>query len=353
MNVLMITDKLIHGGAENYFCRLENELKNDNLTLYAVAGPGELESQIKHKENFYSISRTKHFRNLLMIRKLIVKHDIDVIHANSLRMVLYFFVIKMLYFKKKKPGIVYTKHNVTTLEKHPILFASLLNKSVDRIIAVSEFERENLVRHGVRKEKITTVYNGVDLKKFPFRPKERCEDFKVGILARLSEEKNHDFFIEIANELRAKENLKFYIAGDGPQYQSILNKIDSLGLNDKVILVGKSSHPEQFIEEMDLMLLTSKLEVFPMVMLETMAVGTPLLTIEVGGVKEAIINNETGYLVKKYYVKEFNDIIIQLIENDSFGRELVQRARYKVESEFSMERMVNSTLNEYIQLNHR
>ena len=353
MNVLMITDKLIHGGAENYFCRLENELQDDNLTLYAVAGPGELESQIKHKENFYSISRTKHFKNLLTIRKLLVKHDIDVIHANSLRMVLYVSAIKMMYFKKKKPRIVYTKHNVTALEKYPLLFARLLNKSVDRIIAVSDFERENLIRHGVREKKIATVYNGVDLKKFPFRPKLRGEHFKVGILARLSEEKNHHFFIEIANELRTKKNLKFYIAGDGPEYKSILNKIDSLGLNDKVILVGKSSCPEKFIEEMDLMLLTSKLEVFPMVMLETMAVGTPLLTIDVGGVKEAIINNETGYLVKQYYAKEFSDIINRLIQNDDIGRQLVQRARYKVESEFSMEKMVNSTLNEYIQLNHR
>ncbi|MDO6657814.1 glycosyltransferase family 4 protein [Anaerobacillus sp. 1_MG-2023] len=352
MNVLMLTDKLIHGGAENYFCRLENELPNDKLTLYTVAGPGELESQIKHKEKFYSISRKRHLRNMMMIRKLIVKKKIDVIHANSLRMVLYLIAITMNPIKKRTIKVVYTKHNVTSLEKYPTLFSWILNKYVDRIIAVSEFEKENIIKNGVNESKVKTVYNGVDLKKFRFQPKLKGEHYKVGILARLSEEKNHSFFIDIANEFRHMSNLTFYIAGDGPEYQSITEKINSMGLSNKVVLVGNAREPEKFIAEMDLMLLTSKLEVFPMVMLETMAVGTPILTINVGGIKEAVINNETGFLVEKYYVKSFCDIIYQLIENDDLSHQLVQQARNKVEIEFSMEKMVESTLNEYMQVSH-
>ena len=352
MNVLLLTDKLIHGGAENYFCRLENELYNPDLTIFSAAGPGELLTQIKHKENFYNMSRTNHMKNILDIRLLIQKHQMDVIHANSLRMVLYLCTIKTLFRNKKKFKILYTKHNVTALEKWPILFSRLINRYVDRIIAVSQFERENLIRTGVKASKVTTVYNGVDIEKFHFRKKGKREYFKVGILARLSEEKNHRLFLQIASDLRGVNNLIFYIAGDGPERENILKQIESLGLTDKVVLVGNTAYPEQFIEEMDLLLLTSKREVFPMVMLEAMAIGTPLLTIDVGGVKEAIINNETGFLVQQYYAYEFSNIIRRLVEDQEMSNRLIQQARTKVEREFSMETMIERTLNEYMGLSH-
>ncbi|MGA9287181.1 MAG: glycosyltransferase, partial [Anaerobacillus sp.] len=241
MNVLLITDKLIHGGAENYFCRLENELHNSDLSMFSAAGPGELFSQIKHKENFHNMSRTNHMKNILDIRLLIKKHQIDVIHANSLRMVLYLCFIKIFFRKNKNLRILYTKHNITALEKSPALFSRLINRYVDRIIAVSQFERENLIRTGVKASKVTTVYNGVDLDKFHFRNKMKGENFKVGILARLSEEKNHALFLQIASDLRDINNLMFYIAGDGPERENILKQIEALGIADKVVLVGNTA----------------------------------------------------------------------------------------------------------------
>ena len=349
MNLLILTDKLIHGGAENYFCRLENEIQDPNLTVYTAAGPGELQSHIKHKENFHSMSRTNHLKNIKSIRRLVLHRQIDVVHANSLRMVLYLCMIKMTIGKKNSFTILYTKHNVTALERYSTFFALLINTYVDRVIAVSEFERENLIQKGVNASKVTTVYNGVDLKRFYFSSKQKGEHYKIGILARLSEEKNHRLFIQIANELKDVPNLKFFIAGDGPEYESITNHIDSLEL-ENITLLGNTSNPEEFIKEMDLLLLTSKREVFPMVMLEAMATGTPLLAVDVGGVKEAIIHKETGFLVKNYSAKQFCDIILELVGNEEVTSQLAQRAREKVEFEFSMEKMVERTMEEYLQV---
>ncbi|TKD70810.1 glycosyltransferase family 4 protein [Pseudalkalibacillus hwajinpoensis] len=352
MNLLILTDKLIHGGAENYFCRLENEVHAPDLTVYTAAGPGELQSHIKHKENFHPMSRTNHLKNIRSIRRLISHRSIDVVHANSLRMVLYLCMIKMTMNKRNSFTILYTKHNVTALEKYSKIFARLVNTYVDRVIAVSEFERENLIQKGVEAAKVTTVYNGVDLKRFYFSSKQKGDHYKIGILARLSEEKNHGLFIQIANELKGVPNLEFYIAGDGPEQESIMNQINSLGLNN-ITLLGNTSNPEGFIKDMDLLLLTSKKEVFPMVMLEAMAAGTPLLSVDVGGVKEAIIHNETGFLVQQYSAKQFCDIILGLVDNNEMSRKLAQRAREKVELEFSMEKMVERTMEEYLQVSRR
>ena len=74
---------------------------------------------------------------------------------------------------EKKIKVVYTKHNVTILEKKmPILFRYFINKYVNNIITVSEFEK-NLISMHVAEEKIKTIYNGVDIEKFLFQQKDR------------------------------------------------------------------------------------------------------------------------------------------------------------------------------------
>jgi hypothetical protein len=100
MNILVITDKLIFGGAEMYFCKLENQLQDPNINFHFAAGSGELYEKIKHKKNFSEISRTKHLLNIKKLKEILIDKQIDLIHANSLRMVLYCIFIKKLTKKK-------------------------------------------------------------------------------------------------------------------------------------------------------------------------------------------------------------------------------------------------------------
>ncbi|MFP7297453.1 glycosyltransferase family 4 protein [Neobacillus niacini] len=347
MNILVLTDKLIHGGAEMYFCKLENQLRHPDISFYYAAGPGELYEKIKHKNNFIVMSRTKHLKNVKRLKKLINDKKIDLVHANSLRMVLYCIFIKK--FLKREFKIVYTKHNVTLLEdKNPVVFSHLLNKYVERIITVSDFERRNLVNRGVEPNKISTIYNGVDLQQFDFHQKEKGNIFKVGIIARLSEEKNHDFFIKIANQLRSNPNLMFYIAGDGPEKEKIKEMIQLHDLHHKIKMVGMVHNPQEFIKEMSVLLLTSHREVFPMAILEGMAVGTPIITINRGGIGEAIINNHTGILINDHSVEDFCNKILDIKSNEDSMRHYIENARRKVKDEFSLEQMVSNTLKEYL-----
>jgi glycosyltransferase involved in cell wall biosynthesis len=347
MNILLITDKLILGGAEMYFCKLENQLQHPNISFYFAAGSGELYQKIKHKNKFSEMSRTKHLQNINKLRNLIKEKHIDIIHANSLRMVLYCILVQK--FIKKKFKIVYTKHNITVLEeKNQFIFAYLLNKYVERIITVSEFEKKNLINAGIMSNKITTIYNGVDLKQFTFHRKEKGEPFNVGILARLSEEKNHGLFIKIADRLRHIPNIMFYIAGNGPEKEKIKEMIQTHELVEKVKMVGAVQHPESFIKEMDLLLLTSYREVFPMVILEAMAVGTPIISINRGGIGEAIIGNKTGFLINEHSVDDFCKKILDIESNDEIRNQFIENARRKVQTEFSLEKMVTNTLNEYV-----
>lgn len=345
MNVLIMTDKLITGGAENYFCSLENQLEHPDLTLFSAAAPGELYPKIKNKNHFIEMKRKSHMFNLLLIKEKIIKHNINIIHANSLRMVLYTIVCS--FMAKRKMKLIYTKHNVTGLEKKlPGVFSKIINKYVDTVITVSDFEKNNLMKLGIKKKKIKTIYNGVNLQQFKFKRKGGQKIRKIGILARLSIEKNHELFIKIAEKLKHNPELMFYIAGDGPEYTNIKNKIDEMNLQTRVKLLGAVNTPETFIREMDVLLLTSEREVFPMVILEAMAVGTPIISIDRGGIREAVADHKTGFLISDHSAEHFSSKLIYLAEN--IHADVIENARNRVTEDFSLEKMVENTLNEYL-----
>ncbi|MED1411931.1 MULTISPECIES: glycosyltransferase family 4 protein [Bacillus] len=346
MNILLMTDKLITGGAESYFCKLENNLQCESFTIYTAAGEGELYQSLARKENFILLSRSNHLRNIYYLRKEIYKRKIDIIHANSLRMVLYAFILQK--FIKRKIKVVYTKHNVTILEKKiPRVFRYFMNEYVNNIITVSEFEKNNLISIRVAEEKIRTIYNGVDIEKFLFQQKKKESVYKIGILARLSKEKNHQLFVEIANVLRTRKDFLFYIAGDGPEKESIMEEIEKYGLQQSVKMLGNISEPHEFIGNMDALLLLSFREVFPMVVIEAMATGTPIVSIDVGGINEAIIDGESGVLIPEYCDYLFADALKELQENEEKVNDIRVNAREKAEVYFSLTKMVEETKGIY------
>ncbi|MED0962560.1 glycosyltransferase family 4 protein [Bacillus paramycoides] len=346
MNILLMTDKLITGGAESYFCKLENNLQCESFTIYTAAGDGELYQSLARKENFILLSRSNHLRNIYYLRKEIYKRKIDIIHANSLRMVLYAFILQK--FIKRKMKVVYTKHNVTILEKKiPRVFRYFMNEYVNNIITVSEFEKNNLISIRVAEEKIRTIYNGVDIEKFLFQQKKKESVYKIGILARLSKEKNHQLFVKIANVLRTRKDFLFYIAGDGPEKESIMEEIEKYGLQQSVKMLGNISEPHEFIGNMDALLLLSFREVFPMVVIEAMATGTPIVSIDVGGINEAIIDGESGVLIPEYCDYLFADALKELQGNEEKVNDIRVNAREKAEVYFSLTKMVEETKGIY------
>ncbi|ART77769.1 hypothetical protein B4U37_17800 [Sutcliffiella horikoshii] len=347
MNVLVVTDKLDMGGAENYFCKLENELAHPDIKFYFAAAKGELYNNLQKKKRFTDLHRKNHLKNLWLLKEIIRENNIGVYHANSLRMVLYGLILKSAM--KSKLRIIYTKHNVTKLEKYlPLIFRFVLNRYVRSIITVSDFEKYQLIDLGIDSRKIVTIYNGVDLQQFTYQRKKNHPPKKVGILARVSKEKNQAFFLEVAEACRHHTNLMFYIGGDGPDYQRIQRQIINMGIQDRVKMLGAIHTPEEFIGNMDVLLVTSHREVFPMVILEAMAVGTPIVSINRGGINEAIESGKNGYLLDEHSKQDFRHKIEHLLSNDLKRLQFIKVSRKKVETAFSLQKMIRGTLEEYL-----
>ena len=91
-----------------------------------------------------------------------------------------------------------------------------------------------------------------------------------------------------------------------------MKEIEKYGLQQNVKMLGNISEPHRFIGNMDALLLLSFREVFPMVVIEAMATGTPIISIDVGGINEAVINGESGVLIHEYCESEFASALEEL-----------------------------------------
>nr|WP_290441595.1 glycosyltransferase [Clostridium gasigenes] len=178
----------------------------------------------------------------------------------------------------------------------------------------------------------------------PFNPhyfrRKKDEPLKIGILARLSEVKNHKFFIDIIEDLTREKLFEFntFIGGDGPLRDEIETDIKDRELDIKVL--GLIDNPGEFLKEMDVVLIVSKREIFPMTILEAFSIGTIVVSIDVGGVSDCIKNNNTGYLIDNYSTKQFINALLNISENITSTKELILNARKMVSDGYSLNKMM-------------
>ncbi|MBT2692661.1 glycosyltransferase family 4 protein [Bacillus sp. ISL-55] len=347
MNLLFITDFLDTGGAERYFVKCENLIPDEKLQIYTAAKKGSFVQYLANPANFTAISGNP-ITNLFVLFWLIVRKDISAIHANSLRMLFHAILLKCIFPRLK---LIYTKHNVTVLDHHfPPLLVFLLTYFVARIITVYQVQADELAALGVPAAKIRTIYNGVDLQQFKYLNNRQDKSTKtIGILGRLSPEKNIPFFLKIAEKLNG-ESYEFLIAGDGPDRDKIEDIIKQTGLEDRVRMLGNISNPDDFLASIDVFVLTSFREAFPMSILEAFAVGTPVVTINVGGISEAVHNEETGILIESHSEDVFALRISELLRDTDKAEQIRSAARRAAESKFNHQNMIRETKQVYLEV---
>ena len=136
-------------------------------------------------------------------------------------------------------------------------------------------------------------------------------------MGRLSEEKNPERLIKIIRMLKnKKDNISVAIVGDGPLKLKVKELIESNDLKNNIEMYGFVSNPYPILKASKILILTSKWEGLPMVALEAQALGKPIVSTPVDGLKTIIKNGYNGYLLDKdeEIVKE----IINILDNNYF-----------------------------------
>ncbi|MDI6851297.1 MAG: glycosyltransferase family 4 protein [bacterium] len=239
------------------------------------------------------------------VRSLLKSEDFDVIveDVNKIPFFLRFFV--------KKPIIVVTHHffgKVIFQETNPLfglyvyLFEKLFFKTYRRlpIITVSESTKEEMVKHGISDCSIKVVYNAVNLNFF--RPGKKSEIPFILYLGRLKKYKRIDFFIKSIKVLRDEYYsgpLKVEIVGDGDARKGLEELVKKYGLSDVVKFTGYVSEnvKSEKLRSAWLVINTSPKEGWGIVVMEAQASGTPVIVFDSPGLREAVKNNFSGFVV--------------------------------------------------------
>ena len=168
------------------------------------------------------------------------------------------------------------------------------------------------------KKNYTVINNGIDIEKFKFnqgvRNKIRKElnienKFVIGHVGRFSHEKNHEFIVDVFNEIyKQDKNSVLLLIGDGPLKKETEEKVNKLNLSNNVIFTGTKSNVSDYYQAMDIFVLPSFQESFGLVAIEAECSGLPCFISEYVP-NEVMICNSTK--IKLKYIKEWVTKILQ------------------------------------------
>lgn len=250
------------------------------------------------------------------------------------------------------PVVISSRRQLATWKKpRHIRLQKRANELVDTIVANSAAVAEYAAQQeGGVVDDYRVILNGIDVDGFQ-SSKDSAEmrsDYGipegkkiVGMVANFSPVKDHALFVEMAGLLAGKRSdVHFLLVGDGPLVGLIEEQLRESGLQEVVTRLSTTSKIQEFYTLMDVVVLTSKSEGFPNVVMEAMASGTPVVAANVGGIPELIEHGVTGTLIKSREPEEFADAVGCYLDDSEKALETARRGTAFVREELSLQRMI-------------
>jgi glycosyltransferase involved in cell wall biosynthesis len=145
-----------------------------------------------------------------------------------------------------------------------------------------------------------------------------ADDVIVGIVATLRSWKGHGYLIDAFATVTYAANLKLLIVGDGPQDQALRQKVAGLGLDKRILFVGRQDNVENWMQAMDIFCLPSYAnEGVPQSLMQSQACGLPAITTLVGSIDEAIVPGQSALIVQPKDVYSLADALNILISDEN------------------------------------
>jgi glycosyltransferase involved in cell wall biosynthesis len=299
------------GGAQRHLMHLVEWFKDNGDVVEVVTGEeGPLVDWLKEKEipvTIIPIPRKIEWKAdwqaFLKLRAHIRRNQYDVVHCHSSKAGI---IGRLAAFISRVPKIVFTAHGFVftdpTLSTKKKSFYILLEKlfgalSTD-IITVSQYDYEAGLEIGLRSKKMNVIHNGLPKNNIQtlsdWKKKQEMlglEDKKIiGFVGRLVSEKNVDMIIRLAALFKQQSTVKveFWLIGDGKLETHYRNEVKGKSLDSLITFWGNQDDVLSWMDRMHIQIITSHKEGLPYVLLEAMGRGLPVISTDVGGVKEVL-----------------------------------------------------------------
>jgi glycosyltransferase involved in cell wall biosynthesis len=207
---------------------------------------------------------------------------------------------------------------------------------------------------GIDPRKIERIYNGIEAPPLDHRRTSEnifrvrygwSEAVKlVAFVGQIAEHKGLLDFIEAARILsEQQQDIKMLIVGrtTGEYFKEVKERVGDLGLEQMVVFCGFEENTAKIFSSIDILVVPSRKEdPAPLVAVEAMAVGKPVIVTRSGGLPELVGNDEQGFVVEKRDAAAIADRILRLLANETLAMEMGQAGRAKVERMFSIKSQV-------------
>jgi len=309
--------------------------------------------------NSYRLKYLNPLINIFETYQLLKKCKFDLIHTHGYRAdVLGIFLSKLLGVP-----VISTCHGFISNDLQLKLYNRLdhfVLRFSQRIIAVSQGIKSDLIKSGIKESRTRLIQNAVGVSysdelfaqnRFAKRQKYSIaeKDFVVGYIGRLSEEKGIRYLIEaIALQVRSAFPVKLLIIGEGPQRKELEEFVEKENIKRNVIFAGFQNDIGDWLPAMDVFALPSLTEGTPMSLLEAMAYGIPVIASAVGGVPQVIDSGEEGILVSAGKPQDLSDAILLLYKDIALRERFSEAAKKKIKLKYNIEDWTRTIEAEYL-----
>lgn len=298
--------------------------------------------------------------------RLFGRHKVDLVQAHQYTP--FFYALAARLMRLSGVPVLFTEHGRHQPDyprRKRMLFNRLALRRRDRVVAVGEAVRRALVANeGIPEGRIEVLYNGIDTDRFvPPSPGERAaarrelglspDDLAVVQVARLDYLKDHPTAVRAVGRVaRQRPGVRLLLVGEGPERDKIEAEVRRLGLEESVLFLGLRKDVGRLLGAADLFLLTSTSEGIPLTIIEAMAAGLPVVSTDVGGTAEVVVEGQTGSLAPARDDAALAGAILRLAGDPALRRRQGEAGRQRAKDRFSEQAMAERYDRAYREMTH-
>ena len=309
-----------------------------------------------------TISPLYDFRALLEIRREIKRGEYDIVHTHGSKAR---FLGRIAAAAFPDVTTVQTAHgwpfydSMNSFTQMLYVFLEKIGFNLANInICVSPRDRDKALRHGLGHfDDYRIIRSGVEFEDFRAARGDRLKARNmlgispdvpvIGSVMRFCPEKAPDIFLSVAGRvLDSKPDCLFILVGDGPLMKKTESMISSMGLSDRILLLGSRKDIVGILPAFDVFLITSRTEGLPRALLESLASGVPVVSTDVGGIHELIGDGRNGYLSEEGDVDSLASDVIRVLDLPDGAEQMMADVDEDLEP-FSAKRMVDDLFSLY------
>lgn len=261
-------------------------------------------------------------------------------------------IVGMLAAKHLGAGFSFTVHGVSEFDGEAAALLHAKAVEADFIVCITSYTRSQMMRYVPPElwEKLVLSRCGVEIEAIPERVHRPDARKRLLSIARLAPEKGIHGALDAFALMRARGvDAELHLIGDGPLRNSLIAKCRELGVQDDVVFHGQLSDVEVFeeLKRADVFFLASLMEGLPIVIMESLAAGVPVVAPAIAGIPELVVDGETGLLYAASDKDALAEKLTRLLDDPGLGARLAARGRRKLIELHSLQTAVEPLVQEF------